>query len=171
MERREKILEMLIKSEKSIKGIDLSEKLQVSRQVIVQDIAILRASGENILATLQGYSIPKTYEKDKVQKAIACVHEGYDEIEDELKTIIDLGGSVIDVLVDHPVYGEIKSQLQIYSRYDIDQFVEGLKSTKAEPLSLLTGGIHIHRIEADDEQTIKRIKEALLKKRYLIKEG
>lgn len=169
MERREEIVEILKKSEKPIKGIDLSKKLQVSRQVIVQDIAILRARGENILATLQGYSIPKTYEKSKVQKAIVCIHEGYDEIEDELKTIIDLGGSVIDVLVDHPIYGEIRSQLQIYSRYDVDQFVEELQATKAEPLSLLTGGVHIHTIEADNEEIINRIKKALLEKKYLIK--
>ena len=170
MERREEILEILRKLEKPIKGIDLSKKLQVSRQVIVQDIAILRASGENILATLQGYSIPKTHDNNKVSKSIVCIHEGYDEIEDELKTIIDLGGSVIDVLVDHPIYGEIRSQLQIYSRYDIEQFVEGLKTKEAQPLSLLTGGIHIHTIEADDEETINRIKDALLNKNYLIKE-
>ena len=170
MGRREEILEILKSLGKPIKGIDLSKKFQVSRQVIVQDIAILRASGENILATLQGYSIPKNHEKGKIQKSIVCIHEGYDEIEDELQTIIDLGGSVIDVLVDHPIYGEINSQLQIYSRYDIEQFVEGLKSTKAEPLSLLTGGVHIHTIEADDEETIIRIKNSLLNKNYLIKE-
>ena len=170
MERREEILEILREIEKPIKGIDLSKRFGVSRQVIVQDIAILRASGENILATIQGYSIPKTHVINKIQKSIVCIHEGYDEIEDELKTIIDLGGSVIDVLVDHPIYGEIRSQLQIYSRYDIEEFIEGLKAKKAEPLSLLTGGIHIHTIEADDEETIKRIKDALLSKNYLIKE-
>lgn len=169
-ERREVILSILTSSEVPIKGTDLSEQLEVSRQVIVQDVAILRARGENILATPQGYLMPQIYGKKKLVKTIVCTHQNNEEIEEELRIIVDLGGKVLDVVVEHPLYGEIKSQLQIGSRHDLRQFIDNLNKTKAEPLSSLTGGVHIHTIEVNDEETLKRIKEGLLEKKYLIKE-
>ncbi|MGJ0847162.1 transcription repressor NadR [Tissierella praeacuta] len=169
-ERRQEILNILGKLEEPIKGIDISEQLGVSRQVIVQDIAILRARGENILATPQGYLMFKTHERRKTRKTIVCTHKNNKELEEELRTIVDLGGKIVDVIVEHPLYGEIKSQLQISSRHDLSLFMENLKATKAEPLSSLTDGIHLHTIEADDENTLRTIKEALLEKKYLIKE-
>ncbi len=169
-ERRQEILNILNKSEEPVRGTDLSEKLEVSRQVIVQDIAILRARGENILATPQGYLIPKVQERKKLAKTIACTHKNNSELEEELGLIVDLGGKVIDVIVEHPLYGEIKSQLQIGSRHDLKLFIDNLKTTKAEPLSSLTGGVHLHTIEVDDEETLERIKKSLLQKKYLIKE-
>lgn len=169
-ERREKILETLIKNRKPVKGTDLSKKFNVSRQVIVQDIALLRARGEDILATPQGYIIPRAYREDKLTRKIVCKHEGYDEIEDELKTIIDLGGKIVDVIVEHPLYGEIKSPLEISSRLDLKEFMENIRKTKAEPLSSLTEGIHIHTIEIEDEESFQRIKKALIRKKYLINE-
>ena len=169
-ERRERILEVLNNSNKPIKGTQLSEKFGVSRQVIVQDIALLRARGENILATPQGYMVPKLYEENTLVKKIVCKHKGYDEIEDELKTIVDMGGKALDVIVDHPVYGEIKSPLEIGSRMDLKEFINNLIETNAEPLSSLTEGIHIHTIEVKDEKSFKKIKESLRKKGYLIDE-
>ena len=137
----------------------------------MQDIALLRARGENILATPQGYIIPREHGENKIIKTIVCSHEGYDAIEDELESIIDAGGKAIDVIVDHPLYGEIKSPLEISSRLELQQFMQSLKQTKAEPLSSLTGGIHIHTIEVKDENSFKKIKEILTKKKYLIDEG
>lgn len=169
-ERREEILKTLNRSKKPIKGTNLSQTFEVSRQVIVQDIALLRARGEDILATPQGYIIPNINRGNKITKKIVCKHEGYDEIEDELKTIIDIGGKVVDVIVEHPLYGEIKSTLEISSRLDLRQFMESLKQTNAEPLSSLTDGIHIHTIEIDNEEIFERIKESLLGKKYLINE-
>lgn len=169
-ERREEILYMLNNSDQPVKGTDLAEQLGVSRQVIVQDMAILRARGENILATPQGYLIPQVYGKEKLTKTIACTHQNNEEIEEELRIIVDLGGKILDVVVEHPLYGEIKSQLQISSRHDLKQFVDNLNETKAEPLSSLTGGVHIHTIEVADEETLNRIKTNLLEKKYLIKE-
>lgn len=169
-ERRQEILNILNKSEEPVKGTNISEKLEVSRQIIVQDIAILRARGENILATPQGYLIPKIHEKRKLRKTIVCTHKNNKELEEELRIIVDLGGKIIDVIVEHPLYGEIKSQLQIGSSHDLNLFIDSLKLTKAEPLSSLTGGIHLHTIEVDKEETLRRIKDALLQKKYLIKE-
>lgn len=167
-ERREEILKLLSEKNKPIKGMDLADKLGVSRQVIVQDIAILRAKGESILATPQGYIIPVIEEKNNIIKTIVCKHTTYEEIEDELKTIVDIGGKVLDVVVEHPLYGEIKSPLMIGSRLDVAQFMKNLKKTKAEPLSTLTDGVHIHSIQVEDEKTLKRIEKALKEKKYLI---
>ncbi|MCF6462808.1 transcription repressor NadR [Clostridium sp. Cult1] len=167
-QRREKILNKLNKSIKPVKGTELSKEFNVSRQVIVQDIALLRARGEDILATPQGYIIPRAYKENKLTKKIVCKHEGYDEIEDELKTIVDLGGKIVDVIVEHPLYGEIKSPLEISSRLDLKEFMDNIRKTKAEPLSSLTEGIHIHTIEVDDEKSLEKIRKALIKKKYLI---
>lgn len=169
-ERREKILETLKVNKTPVKGTELSRKFQVSRQVIVQDIALLRARGEDVLATPQGYILPNIYKTNKLVKKIVCKHEGYDEIEDELKLIIDMGGKIIDVIVDHPLYGEIKSPLEISSRLDLQEFMNNIKKTKAEPLSSLTDGIHIHTIEVENEEVFKKIKKNLWKKKYLITE-
>ncbi|NLY67169.1 MAG: transcription repressor NadR [Tissierellia bacterium] len=169
-ERRERILELLKNSKEPITGAELSKKYNVTRQVIVQDIALLRARGEDILATPQGYLIPQVKMKDTLIKKIVCKHNEYDEIEDELKTIVDLGGKIIDVIVDHPLYGEITGNLDISSRLDVDRFMDKLKITKAEPLSTLTEGVHIHTIEVENEKIFQLIKETLKEKGYLISE-
>lgn len=169
-ERREKILNLLKSSDKPIKGTELSNRYQVTRQVIVQDIALLRARGEDILATPQGYIVPRESKGNSIIKKIVCKHNEYDEIEDELKTIVDLGGKIIDVIVEHPLYGEIVSKLDISSRLHVDEFMGNLKKTKAEPLSTLTEGVHIHTIEVENEKVFQIIREALKEKNYLISE-
>jgi transcriptional regulator of NAD metabolism len=168
--RRMKILDLLKKSNEPLKGTELSKIFDVSRQVIVQDIALLRARGEDILATPQGYIIPRINKEKKLVKKIVSRHTHDYEIEDELTTIADLGGKIIDVIVEHPLYGEIRGSLEISSRLDVDEFMRNLKKAKAEPLSSLTGGIHIHTIEVKDEEAFERITEALKKKKYLISE-
>lgn len=167
-ERREKILKLLKENNDPIKGTTLAKEFNVSRQVIVQDVAILRAGGEDIIATPQGYFIPSLYKNNTIIKIIACHHSTYDDIEEELKTIVDLGGKIIDVIVEHPLYGEIKSQIQVSSREDLKVFMENIKELKAEPLSSLTEGIHLHTIEVSNEETYERIREELRKKNILI---
>lgn len=167
-QRREAIIQVLKSKDQPIKGTEFSKMFNVSRQVIVQDIAILRAKGEEIFATAQGYMIVSKATKEKVLKPIMCKHKGYEEIEDELKTIIDLGGKVIDVIVDHPIYNEIKIPLMLTSRAEIDEFVNSLNREKAEPLSSLTEGVHIHTIEVPNIKIYERILIELERKGYLI---
>lgn len=169
-ERRLEIINILNKLDEPISGTELAKKLGVSRQVIVQDIAILRAGGEEIIATPQGYIILKGVDESRIIKTIVCKHSTYDEIEDELKTIVDMGGKILDVIVEHSVYGEIKGSLMISSRLDVEKFIKNLKNTNAEPLSSLTDGIHIHSIEIEDGETFKKIIEKLEEKSYLIKD-
>ena len=120
-ERRELLLSILNKSAKPIKGDELA-----SRQVIVQDIALIRATGVDIIATPQGYVI---YNTKVTTKTIECKnHVNGDEFYNELKTIVDLGGKVKDVIVKHPIYGEIKVDLDIDSNRDIDEFMKKASS-------------------------------------------
>ncbi|MCR2044358.1 transcription repressor NadR [Anaerosalibacter massiliensis] len=169
-DRRSEIINILNKLDKAISGTDLAKKLGVSRQIIVQDIAILRASGEEIIATPQGYIVLKDVNERRLIKTIVCKHSTYEEIEDELKTIVDIGGKVLDVIIEHPIYGEIKSSLMISSRLDVDEFIKNLKATNAEPLSSLTEGVHIHSIEVENEENFKKIEKVLEEKSYLIKD-
>jgi transcriptional regulator of NAD metabolism len=166
--RRENILNDLEISEIAIKGSKLAQKYKVSRQVIVQDIAILRARGIEIYATPQGYQIEKPRE-NVIRGRIVSKHETLEELEDELTTIIDLGGGILDVIVEHPIYGEIKAPLMLFSRRDIAEFIKKITNLEAEPLSKLTEGVHIHTIEARSEEILEEIKEALYDKEYLLK--
>ena len=166
VERRKKIIEML-NIKKPLTGTFLSKNLMISRQVIVQDIAILRAEGYGIVATPQGYIIPDYSGKKCAKKIFACIHSS-EEIEDELKIIISMGGRVIDVYVEHPAYGEIRAMLMLSSIFDAEEFVRKLKESVGEPLLVLTKGVHLHTIEADDETKLKIIEDRLGKKGYLL---
>ena len=168
-ERREKILEEILSSPKPLTGTYFSKLFDVSRQVIVQDIALLRAAGHDIIATPQGYMHPGSLGQHH-RRTIACRHY-VDRMEEELLTIVDLGGKILDVVVEHPVYGEFKGQLMIGSRRDVDDFIYRMNSAGAEPLSALTEGVHIHTIEAEDEQTLDLIIEELKKKNLLLSDG
>lgn len=166
--RREKILATIRTKDGPIKGTDLAKIFNVSRQIIVQDIAILRAAGENILATPQGYLCPFS-SSSTIKKTIACHHRA-DEMFDELAILIDNGAKVLDVTVDHPIYGEIKAMLMLNSRKDLVDFINSFKKLKAEPLSSLTGGVHIHTIEVEDESTYEDIILKLKKEGFLVEE-
>lgn len=164
--RREKLIEILENAKQPISGTELSKKLKVSRQVIVQDIALLRAINKNILSTTKGYLIYVREDK-KVNRCFLMKHTT-DEIQDELCTIVDLGGKVLDVIVSHDIYGEIKADLIINNRQDVYDFVHKVQSNNTIPLKELTDNIHLHTIEADSEEVLDNIEEMLREKGYLI---
>lgn len=151
-----------------MKGVELAEVFNVSRQVIVQDIAVLRASGAAIIATPNGYFVTPPRENNYLKKTIVTKHKGVDAIEEELVTIVDNGGKVLDVIVDHPVYGEIRGNLMVATRFDVEQFMKRVREENAEPLSTLTEGFHLHTLEVPDEETFERILRALKSRNYLI---
>lgn len=167
-DRRTKIIEILRSREEPVSGAELAKMLHVSRQVIVQDIALLRAVNRNIISTTKGYVL---YVKE-VQKVNRCflVKHSDDEIEDELCTIVDNGGKVMDVIVMHDIYGEISTGLIIKNRQEVYDFVEKLKSHKTIPLKDLTGGVHLHTVEADSESVLDSIEKKLREKKYLIED-
>lgn len=165
--RRKEIINILSNSSTPLTGKELARHFRVSRQVIVQDIAILRASGEPIIATLQGYIIPEEQKGASCRSVVACRHNR-EQIEEEIGIIVDLGGKVIDVIVGHPVYGELKGSLMIASRRDLNAFLEMLTKTRSSPLSLLTGGVHLHTLEAPDQKIMEEIIEELKRAGFLI---
>lgn len=158
--RRIVLLERLKEASKPVTGTELARELGVSRQVIVGDIAILRAGGIAIYATPQGYVFPVVAQEAKHTVTLACQH-GRDKLAEELAIIIDNGGKVLDVVVEHPLYGEMKANLMLSSRRDLTAFLDSLVTSGAEPLSLLTGGVHLHTIEVPSEQVLLRIKKEL----------
>lgn len=165
IERREKLIKILTNHSTPISGTELAKQLGVSRQVIVQDIALLRATNKNILSTTRGYLL--YYQEPK--KVNRCFHVKHttDEIYDELSTMVDLGGKVLDVIVSHEIYGTIQADLLIYSHQDVIDFVDKVNKKQTVPLKELTGSYHYHTVEADNEETLMRIEEALKEKGYL----
>lgn len=169
-ERREKILDILKHSKAPLSGSVLARQLSVSRQIIVQDIALLRAVNKNILSTNKGYVIfhDPLKKEERVRRTIAVSHTD-SRILDELCTIVDLGGNVLDVVVEHGVYGQITCDLIIDNRQDAVSFVKQCEKANAKGLNTLTDGIHYHTVEAKSEAMLDAIEEALEKKGYLVK--
>ncbi|MGL6105021.1 3H domain-containing protein [Romboutsia sp.] len=166
-ERRQNLINILKNLDKPIKGDELAKKFNVSRQVIVQDIALIRAKGIEIMATPQGYI---TYNTTSISKVINCKnHKDSCSFYEELKIIVDLGGKVKDVIVEHPLYGEIKVNLDIESNRDINEFINKASSEEFKQLSLLTKENHMHTIEAKDEEILGEIIEELEKRNLLFK--
>ncbi|MDO5601845.1 MAG: transcription repressor NadR [Oscillospiraceae bacterium] len=156
--RREKILAILYEQEAPVSASSLAAQLGVSRQLIVGDIALLRAGGEAITSTPRGYLHMR--ERPGLLRQVACLHDAKD-MAAELYAIVDNGCDVLDVVVEHPVYGQLTGQLQLHSRYDVDQFIARVAGHDARPLSALTDGVHLHTLYCPDESAYQRAAAAL----------
>ena len=171
VEKRQKsILIELEKADQPIVARKLAEKFSVSRQVIVGDIALLRAAGHEVLSTPKGYLLQSewsTASKD-VKRKFVCKHS-IEETVDEINTIIQNGGKVIDVAIEHPVYGEITGTLNIFNQADADHFNEKVKKGETSLLSELTEGVHLHTIAAETMEQLDLIEGKLSEKGYLYK--
>ena len=165
-ERRKEIAATIMAAEEPVSGSVLSERLGVSRQIIVQDIAMLRAEGYDVLSTHQGYVIAKGPFAERVFK----LRHTSAQTEDELTTIVTLGGTVVNVFVWHKVYGKVEANLNIFSERSIAQFMDGIKSGKSKELMHITEGYHYHTVRADSENALDEIRSALDKKGYIVPE-
>lgn len=162
-ERRAAILDALQHVTGPLSGAALGKQMQVSRQIVVQDIALLRAQGHRIASTNRGYVLASPAPHARVLK---CRHT-VDESEDELNAVVDLGGTVENVMVNHRVYGLMKAPLNIANRRDVQRFMDGIRSGKSSPLMTVTSGYHFHRITAGSEEALDEIEAALNEKGYL----
>lgn len=165
--RRNEILHLLQIMSGPASATALAKELSVSRQVIVGDIALLRAAGHNISATPRGYVILR--ETVGLLKTIACQHCAA-QMEPELNDIVDQGCTVIDVVVEHPVYGQLTGPLQLSNRYEVAQFILRVETEQAQPLSHLTHGIHLHTIACPDEAAFGRVCVSLRQHGFLLEE-
>jgi len=156
--RRQAILDRLRTADRPVSASALAAGLNVSRQIIVGDIALLRAGGAEIFATPRGYVLPRA--TDGITRTIACRHT-LAQTGQELDILVDNGCTVLDVIVEHPVYGQLTGQLQISSRYDVEQFLTRIRDSDAAPLSMLTGGLHLHTLCCPNEDAYTRACAAL----------
>lgn len=164
-ERRGKILEIIQQSASPVSGIVLAKQLDVSRQIIVQDIALLRANGVDIFSTNRGYLLQAAKEVSRVFKV---VHSD-EEVGEELNLFVDLGGKVKDVFVYHKVYGVVRADMNIKSRVDVGKYLSDIASGKSSLLKNVTSGYHYHTILAESEQILDMIQKELENRGFLAK--
>lgn len=163
-ERRDMIVERIRSSTAPVSGGSLAELCQVSRQVIVQDIALIRAAGYDILSTHRGYILNVPHAVNRIFK----VRHTDERMEEELCLIVDLGGCVVNVMVNHRVYGRMTAELGIRSRRNVMEFLQDIRNGKSSPLKNITSDYHYHLVEADSEKTLDMIEEMLREKGFLI---
>ena len=158
-ERRKRIVELMRSSSAPLSGTALGKATGVSRQVVVQDMALLRTQGYPVVATARGYLLDQPKECVRLFK----VCHTNEQTEEELTTVVDLGGRVRDVMVNHRIYGEVTAPLNIRNQ----NFMKDLRSGKSTPLMNITSGYHFHHISAESEEVLHEIEEALRQKGYL----
>lgn len=163
-DRRQEILKNIKESDRPVSGSKLAKDYDVSRQVIVQDIALLRASGYDIISTNRGYVLEGQTCAERVFK----VRHTDEQLETELCTIVDLGGQVKNVMVNHKVYGHIEAELGITSRRKVKEFLADIESGKSTPLKNITSDYHYHTVTADSEETLGLIEDELRKLGFLV---
>lgn len=168
--RRAALLARLTAATEPIPGDLLARELGVSRQAIVHDVAVLRAAGRPIVATVRGYLLVPAPAPD-LARAVVAVRHGPTEAETELTALVDLGVRVVDVVVEHPVYGELRAQLQIESRADVAAWAEATRRSGAHLLSELTDGVHLHTLEASSGERLDAARTALRELGMLLPES
>lgn len=164
-ERREEIIHILKNSAHAVSGTELAKRLGVSRQVIVQDMALIRANGIDIISTHRGYLIN---DAKKVSRVFKVFHTD-EQVEEELNLFVDLGGKVEDVFVYHKVYNVIKAPMNIKSRMDVKKYMADISSGKSTQLKNLTSNYHYHTITADSKDVLDMIQQELSERGFLAK--
>ena len=160
-ERRNRISRMIASSQSPVTGGELAAKTGVTRQIVVQDVAILRAGGFPIIATPSGYIMIDSPAVRMPSKVFACRHNTPEEAREELLIIVENGGTVRDVIVEHPVYGEITGTLMLRTRDAVEKLMERLARPDSQMLSSMTGGVHMHTVEAQSEKELSGIEKEL----------
>lgn len=156
--RRAAILALLEGADGPVSASALARHCGVSRQIVVGDIALLRAGGVPVTATPRGYVLPR--DSAALLRTVACVHDR-EGMARELEIMVDQGCQVVDVVVEHPIYGQLAGQLHLSSRYDVQEFIRSVSKNQANLLSDLTGGIHLHTLRCPSEEAFQRVRAAL----------
>lgn len=165
LERRKLILTLMRESDIPLSGGALGSETGVSRQVVVQDIALLRTEGYEIVSTARGYILDEP-------KLLSRVFETYhtdEQTEEELTTIVDCGGVIIDVMIEHSIYGKMTAPLNIRSRRDVQVYLKRMKESESEPLMNVTSKRHFHTVSAENEEILDEIEAALCEKGILVR--
>jgi uncharacterized protein len=167
--RRGKIVTMLREGRRSITGSELAEHFGVSRQAIVNDMAIIRAGGGEISGSPLGYRWDGDAPPEGVFATLACKHDR-EGAQKELEMLVAHGCTVLDVVVDHELYGEIQVDLMIASHHDVERFFEAMARADAQPLSSLTEGVHLHHVRAPGSVALESARQDLALLGYLLED-
>ena len=159
--RRTKIRQMLQETTQPLTGTALARELHVSRQVIVQDIALMRAEHLPIMSTNKGYLLRPAVAGRSQPKRVFFVRHSTDRVPEEFMAVIDLGGRVVDVFVEHELYGTIRADLLIENAQDAREFAERLDNCRDNPLKVLTDDCHYHTVTAPSEKLLDLIEREL----------
>ena len=170
-DRRDKLIQLLKESRKPLTGSELAKIANVSRQIIVGDISILKAKKEPIMATSQGYIYLHERKAETYFERILACHHAPEAAEDELNILVDIGVIVKDVKVEHPIYGDIVASIMVQTRREVQQFLQKMKDANAVYLSELTNGIHLHTISATSSHLLDEAEAALLAAGYLVQDS
>jgi uncharacterized protein len=165
-ERRSWLLQMLKETNAPITGSELAAKTNVSRQIIVRDISLLKARNEPIIATSRGYIYLQQL-GTVFKKTIACCHLP-DKVEMELNLIVDHGVTINDVRIEHPVYRNLTAPIMVSSRKEVKQYMIKISKTKASFLSELTSGVHLHTLSSTSEAALIEVEKELKRAGFLI---
>lgn len=165
--RRDGIITFLQRHPEGTTGTALSEHFGVSRQIIVQDMAVLRAGGLPLLSSPRGYTLISVTAPVRKRVVVAVQHTN-EQTEDELLVIVDTGCTVVDVAIDHPLYGEMRGTLMLSTRADVHAFMARVQQSGAGLLLNLTQGVHVHTLEADDEAAFAAARQVLAERGYLL---
>jgi len=166
IERRQEILRVLEEATAAVNAAALAERCDVTRQIIVADIALLRAAGYAIRSEHRGYIMERSAASGVTEKLV-CRHDK-DGMQDEFYTIVDNGGKILDVQVEHSLYGQLSGQINIASRFDADEFMRRAAEANSALLSDLTDGLHIHTVQTPDAVIMERIRANLRAKGILV---
>ena len=165
--RRIELMNRLKQENRPLSGAELAKEFGVSRQVIVQDIALLRATNRNILSTNKGYVLYDPEHGQSLCRRIFAVNHTDAQMQEELYLTVDCGGYVCDVIVEHEIYGQLSADLILKNRRDVDEFIRKIGETADLPLKVLTGNSHLHTVEADSEKILDEIETRLAEKGFL----
>ena len=165
--RRMKIRQMLLDARQPLTGTALARGLHVSRQVIVQDIALMRAEHLPILSTNKGYLLGPDAVRSSQPKRVFFVRHATDQVLEEFMTVIDLGGRILDVAVEHELYGSIRADLVIENAQDAADFVARLEGCRDNLLKALTDDCHFHTVAAPSEKLLDLIESELRSRGFL----
>ena len=166
-QRRDTIKKMLLQAQRPLTGTALAQELHVSRQVIVQDIALMRAEQMPILSTNKGYLLRPEAAPVSQPKRVFFVRHTTEQVMEEFMTVIDLGGRILDVSVEHDLYGPIRADLLIENAQDAADFVERLNACQVNPLKVLTDDCHFHTVAAPSEKLLDLIEAELRTRGFL----
>lgn len=163
LERRKKLLTLLQQADAPICGKQLSKDLNVTRQIIVSDIAILRSSGISIASSKLGYMIIRPDYQNFYRRSLGCQHKKMDaaEIESEMNVVVDNGGIIHQMILQSKTYGTLCVHLNIRSRRDVKTFIQSFKETDAPFITVITRGEHLLEIETHDAEEMQAIKSRL----------